>query len=151
MAEIEITRRHLPHWVLDGSVYFVTSRAYRTVFNEDEQRIIRDHIKDGDGKYYDCYAAIVMPDHLHILFRPKEGYTLRRIMQGIKGASAYKVNQSRNTKGRIWQDESFDRIVRDEKEFEETLNYMLNNPLKKGLTDDPWNYVGWYYNEEMNR
>ena len=68
-------------------------------------------------------------------------------MHGIKGASAYKINQLRKTKGSVWQKESFDRIVRDGNEFDEKLNYMYNNPIKKELTENPENYVGWYYNE----
>ncbi|MBN1396818.1 MAG: transposase [Bacteroidetes bacterium] len=107
-----------------------------------------NHIKEGDGKYYDCYATIVMPDHVHLLLQPMEGITLSRIMHGIKGVSAHKINQYRNTKGSIWQEESFDRIVRDGNEFDEKLNYMYNNPIKKGLIEEPETYIGWWYNEE---
>jgi REP element-mobilizing transposase RayT len=148
MKELKITRRHLPHWTIDGSIYFVTFCTHNTVFDENEQRIIRDHIKEGDGKFYDCYAAVVMPDHVHALLQLREGMTLSRVMHGIKGVSAHKINQRRNTRGVIWQKESFDRIVRDGNEFDEKLNYLYNNPIKKGLTEDPESYVGWYFDEE---
>ncbi len=144
---MKITRRHLPHWTIDGSIYFVTFCTDKTMFDENEQRMILNHIKEGDGKFYDCYAAMVMPDHVHLLLQPKEGMTLSRIMHGIKGVGAHKINQHRNTKGAIWQKESFDRIVRDGKEFEEKLNYMYNNPIKKGLIEEPETYTGWWYNE----
>ena len=36
----------------------------------------------------------------------------------------------------------------DQAEFDEKLQYMLNNPVKRGLVDDPWAYDGWYYNVE---
>ncbi|MBZ0203591.1 MAG: hypothetical protein K8I03_11305 [Ignavibacteria bacterium] len=49
----------------------------------------------------------------------------------------------------MWQDESFDRIIRDDKELNEKLNYMFNNPVKAGITENPWDYVGWYFNEDM--
>ena len=149
--ELKITRRHLPHWTINDSVYFITFRAQTSVFDETEQRIILEHIKGGDGTYYDCYAAVVMPDHVHLLIRPKPGMTLSNIMHGIKGVSAHKINEHRATKGKVWQDESYDRIIRDRREFDEKLSYMLNNALKKGLTNDPWHYVGWYYNEQINR
>ncbi|MFZ1976504.1 MAG: transposase, partial [Bacteroidota bacterium] len=149
--ELKITRRHLPHWTIDGSIYFVTFCSNGTEFNENEQRIILEHIKAGDGIFYDCYAAMVMPDHVHLLLQPKAEITLSRIMHGIKGASAHKINQYRKTEGSIWQKESFDRIVRDGNEFDEKLSYMYNNPLKKELTENPENYVGWYYNENIIR
>ncbi|MBM4168937.1 MAG: hypothetical protein FJ215_07240 [Ignavibacteria bacterium] len=69
-------------------------------------------------------------------------------MKGLKGASARKVNILRRRTGYFWQHESYDRIVRDQEEFEEKLRYMSNNPRKAGLTDDPWNYHGWYCGEE---
>ena len=99
-----------------------------------------------------------MPDHAHLLLTPREVYSLSRIMKGIKGASARQVNlrrtdtnvhsTKRGTSGSIWQDESFDRIVRDQSELNEKLSYMLNNPVKRGLTESPWDYHGWYFNDK---
>jgi putative transposase len=146
--ELKITRRHLPLWTIDDSIYFITFRASTTMFNEDECRIILEHIKEGNGAFYECFAAIVMPDHVHVLLQPNEGVTLSRIMHGLKGVSAHKINLYRHTKGKIWQSESYDRIVRDGNEFDIKINYMYNNPIKKGLTEDPDHYIGWYYNEE---
>ena len=107
-----------------------------------------EHVKSGNENFYELIAVIVMPEHVHLLFTPFKGYSLSRIMKGIKGVSAHEINQLRSTKGNVWQDESFDRIIRDQKELDEKLNYMLNNPVKRGLTDDPWNYHGWYFNDK---
>jgi len=68
-------------------------------------------------------------------------------MKGIKGVTARELNRRQGRKGSVWQDESFDRIVRDEAEFLEKLNYMFLNPVKAGLTDDPETYEGWYLNQ----
>ena len=54
--------------------------------------------------------------------------------------------KSRGTQGsNLWQDESWDRIVRDQAELEEKLNYMVENPVKKELVADGWDYDGWFY------
>jgi thiamine-phosphate pyrophosphorylase len=143
---LEIKRRHLPHWRLEGSAYFVTFRLLAGVLNASERTIVLDHIKAGDDRFYRLFAAVVMPDHAHVLLRPNEGVELSRILKGIKGASARLVNVSRGSSGSVWQDESWDRIMRDQTEFDEKLEYMLNNPVKKGLVTDPWEYDGWYYN-----
>ena len=149
VAELKITRRHLPHWSLEGSAYFVTFRVtWGIVFNEEEQRIVLEHIKEGNETFYHCYAAIVMPDHVHLLIRPNERMTLNRVMHGLKGVSAHKINLHRGTNGQVWQDESYDRIVRNDVEFRNELNYMYNNPVKKGLTEEPEKYAGWYLNDE---
>ncbi len=149
MDEIKITRRHLPHWTVDNAVYFVTFNSRNTEFNRTEQITILEHIKKGNNKYYTLHATIVMPDHVHMIFEPLPKYTLRRIMKGTKGASANLINKLRGANGQIWQDESFDRIIRDEKEYHEKVVYMYNNPLKKGLTEDPENYHGWYINDNL--
>ncbi len=144
--KLHITRRRLPHWTIKGSTYFVTFNSIVGELAKKEQTIVLEHIKSGHGKYYTLYAVAVMQDHVHLLIEPVGEFSLTRIMKGIKGVSARKINQLRNNIGSIWQDESYDRIVRDQKEFEEKLNYMYNNPIKSGLTDDPENYHGWFSN-----
>ncbi len=90
MAERKLTRtrRHLPHWDLPGSNYFVTFRVERGTMSPNERQLVLDHILSGDDKFYRLIAGVVMPDHAHLIFRPHEGYTLSRIMKGIKGVSA---------------------------------------------------------------
>jgi putative transposase len=87
LAELRITQRHLPHWTLEGSIYFVTFDCDAIVLTMEEIRIVVEHIKEGDDKFYDLFAVVVMPDHVHLLHRPLEAYDLSRIMKGIKGVS----------------------------------------------------------------
>jgi putative transposase len=143
-----ITRRHLPHWTMEGSTYFVTFHTKRGTLTVEEQKVTLRHIRERDGVCYSLTAAIVMPDHVHLLLKPKSGWSLSRILKGIKGVSARKINLARCKRGRIWQVESYDRIVRGQSELVRILEYMLNNPLKQGLTDDPGKYHGWYCNLE---
>jgi len=89
---------------------------------------------------------MVMPDHTHLILKPCYGYSLSRVMKGIKGVSARRVNTVREATGSVWQDESWDRILRDVGEFEEKLQYMIDNPVKKGLAGDGEEYDGWYFN-----
>ncbi|MFQ5778909.1 MAG: transposase, partial [Terriglobia bacterium] len=146
--ELRITRRRLPHWALEGAAYFVTFRLFREPLTLEEIRLVRDHIVSGDPRYYELLAVTVLADHVHLLLRPEVGRSLGRVMKGIKGVTARELNRRRGRKGSIWQDESFDRIVRDEAELLEKLNYMFLNPVKAGLTNDPRNYPGWYLGGE---
>jgi putative transposase len=146
--EFKFTRRHLPHWTAPSAIYFITFRTLRTTLSDGEIEIVLDHIKSGQQKYYKLIAAVIMPDHVHALLSPNVGYDLNRIMKGVKGVSARKINKIRGTLGSIWQDESFDRIIRNETELIEKLTYMLNNPVKKGLVEDGFKYHGWYINED---
>jgi REP element-mobilizing transposase RayT len=147
--QLIITRRRLPHWTLDGSIYFVTFRLRTGQLAPAEVRFVREHICAGNGRYYHLAAAVVMPDHVHLLLKPLAGFSLSRIMKGVKGASSNRLNEQRGTRGSLWQDESWDRIVRDAEEFDEKLIYMLNNPVKAGLCGDGWEHEGWYFNPDF--
>jgi putative transposase len=55
-----------------------------------------------------------------------------------------KLTNKERGQGVVWQDERFDRIVRDEKEFNEKWEYIKTNPVKNGLSQKPADYL-WLY------
>ncbi len=148
-GSLHVTRRHLPHWSMKGATYFVTFRTKDGPLTTEEQILTLEHIKSGHQKFYSLIAAIVMPDHVHLLFTEKDCYGLSRSMKGIKGVSAWKINKMRDSSGHVWQDESYDRIVREQSELRREFYYMLYNPVKKRLTEDPWSYHGWWCNPNV--
>ena len=76
---------------------------------------------------------------------------MSRVMRGIKGVSANLLNRTRGSSGALWQDESYDRIIRDADELDEKLNYMLNNPVEAGLCTAGEEYDGWLYITDADR
>lgn len=143
--QLQITKRRLPHWRIQGSTYFVTFRLAKGEMPESERALVLQHLKAGHLKYYRLVAAVVMPDHVHVLLEPHKGVEMARIMKGTKGVTARLLNVARNATGQVWQDESWDRIMRDQDELDENLGYMLANPVRKGLVTDGWAWDGWYY------
>jgi REP element-mobilizing transposase RayT len=79
-----------------------------------------------------------MPNHCHLLIRPFTDWTLEKILQGIKGVSSHQINGKVGSSGSLWQDESYDRIVRDEEHLWRVVQYIGNNPLKAGLALESW-------------
>jgi putative transposase len=63
-------------------------------------------------------------------------------MDAIKGASAHRVNRALGRTGRVWQTESFDRVLRISEKLREKVAYVLENPVRGGLVarwqDYPW-------------
>ena len=147
--ELRIKRRRLPHWTLDGSTYFVAFRVVGKELDAKERQVVLDHVRMGHGKFYDLAAAMILPDHCHLILKPLGKFGLSQIMKGIKGVSAHRVNMLRGTTGSVWQDESWDRVLRDAAEFEKKLQYMLDNPVKAGFVMDGMDYDGWYFNPEF--
>ena len=94
-----------------------------------------------------------MPDHVHLAFTPfidrerAEVYTLAEIMDAIKGASSHLVNRALGRKGRVWQTESFDRVLRASENLDLKMRYILENPVREGLVkryeDYPWLWCRW--------
>lgn len=72
-------------------------------------------------------------------------YIVTEIMQNIKKYTAREANKILNRTGQFWQHESYDHVIRNNEELYNTVNYILNNPMKAGLVRNPadwkWNYV----------
>jgi putative transposase len=143
--KLSINRRNLPHWQLPGSTYFITFRLKSGIISDGERKIVIDAIKHFHKIRYWVTVTVVMPDHVHLMLKPvvsesNAKFSLSNILQSIKGFSAREINKTRGTKGALWQDESFDRIVRDYDEWLEKWNYIRLNAVKTGLCQAPEDY-----------
>lgn len=74
----------------------------------------------------------IMPNHIHLIIfiyedsngRTQFAPTISRIIKQFKGSITKQIEFS------IWQKSFYDRIIRNEKEYQEVWNYIHNNPLK---------------------
>jgi REP element-mobilizing transposase RayT len=142
-------RRQLPHLQVDNRQHFVTfCTDHRWVLPEHARSIVLECCLHDNGTKFDLRVAVVMPDHVHIIFTPlidreaKEVGSLAEITDAIKGASAHKVNRALGRKGRVWQPESFDHVLRSSESLDAKIQYLLENPVRQGLAkewqDYPW-------------
>lgn len=104
-------------------------------------QIVEDTLKYFDEKRYNLYVWSVMPNHVHVLFRPFDGESLEKILHSWKSYSAKHANAILNRQGAFWQQEYYDHLVRSEEEFYRIQEYILNNPIAAGLRD--WVWVGF--------
>lgn len=163
--------RKLKHYFANGQIYFVTS-------NTKDRKEINNNIAArffvitiAYHKYvlnFSLFGYVIMPDHFHLLLQPCEKSPLPKIMNYIKGNFARKYNEFINPDlqdnvnlidyqggklqksfNSVWQKEYYEYVIRDEKDFIEKLNYIHNNPVKKGLVKNPdeyefSSYLQWY-------
>ncbi len=143
--ELIIYRRRMPHWRLGGSVYFVTWRLApsQADLGIEERGAIISALKHFDGLKYELCACVAMPDHVHVLIKPLKNHRLQNLVHSWKSFTAHKFCRDCHRKPPIWQEEYFDRIVRDEKEFLDKAQYILNNPVKIWPEEEnyPWVWV----------
>jgi REP element-mobilizing transposase RayT len=128
-------KRHLPHFQLSEGYYFITFATYnRQRLLPSSKDCTFNAIRFWDNKKYVLFAVVVLDDHVHIVINPKEA--LSKIMHSIKSFTAHEINKTLNRKDRVWQDEYYDRVIRDEHEFSEKINYIANNPVKANLIEE---------------
>ncbi|MBL8470220.1 MAG: transposase [Rhodocyclaceae bacterium] len=90
-----------------------------------------------DGQRYHLHAWVVMPNHVHVLVTPFAGEPLSALLHGWKSFTAKAANKFLRRRGAFWQDEYFDRAIRDERHFNAALVYIENNPVAAGLCAEP--------------
>lgn len=90
-----------------------------------------------EGKHYQLIRWCIMPNHVHVLIEVLEGITLSTIVQEWKSYIAHQANRILKRKGKFWMSEYFDRYIRDERHFNNAMNYIDNNPVKAGLVRNP--------------
>ena len=76
--------------------------------------------------------------------------TLSKITHSIKSFTAHEMNKALNKRGKFWQDESMDKIIRSEKEFIEKITYIVNNPMKAHLSQEYRDYKWLYVKDWLN-
>ena len=144
-------RRQLPHLQVDDRPHFVTfCTDHRWILPPAALTIALECCLHDNGKSYDLKVAVVMPDHAHLIFTPLIDYqamevcSLARIMNAIKGAAAHKINKAMNRKGRVWQPESLDHVLRTSENLDAKTQYVLENPVRAGLVRD-WRSYPWLW------
>ncbi len=129
--------------VSDG-ILFVTCNVLRTRtgLTENEFALLAevfDRVRRRRG--FLLGGFVFMPDHWHALILPAAGDTLPRVMGALKIAANRAINRSRRSSGPFWQARYFDRALRTVKEFHSKLEYIHLNPVKRGLTAKPEEWV----------
>jgi len=95
-----------------------------------------------DGKRLENYAICVMNNHVHWVFRlyekneRDEPVYLQDILHSVKRYSAHKINKLEGLTGSLWQKESYDTTIRDDKHLIRAVEYTINNPVEAHLVYD---------------
>jgi REP-associated tyrosine transposase len=148
-------RRNLPHFQRDDKPHFVTFvTKLRWLLPDWARGIVLSSCLHDDEVNYELDVVVVMPDHAHMIFTPlidrarMEVVSLVKIMRAIKGASAHQINQRLCRDGAVWQEESFDHVLRSSESLHEKMDYILQNPVRRGLVDD-WRKYPWLWKKEI--
>ncbi|MFP4070168.1 MAG: transposase [Opitutales bacterium] len=92
------------------------------------RKLVADALRFFDGERYRQHAWVLMPNHVHALFTLDRERTLDGVLHSWKSYTAHKVQEDPAAPKPLWQEDYFDRIIRNEAHFARTLRYIRRNP-----------------------
>jgi putative transposase len=146
MAEAEPTRPHrklyhaIPAWVKPGASFHIRIRIAREFGGGLINPSIGSALLQATASYHSqqiwfCHVLLLMPDHLHGIAAFPANRQMSEVVRSFKRAAARNQHV-------LWQEGYFDHRIRNGKELDEKLAYILQNPVAKGLcattADWPW-------------
>lgn len=143
------------HWLDQGSGRCVLGR-------DDAAKEVAKSLLHFQHDRYEVGCSVVMPNHVHAIVRPLKppAHDLEDILGSWKSYTARRINQlitdEESDPEKLWQDESYDRIIRDEEHLWRSLQYVARNPKKAGLSNEScylwlnpdWEKLGWRFEDE---
>jgi len=117
---------------------------YGSCFMRDERiaSLVANAITHFDGERYELLGWCVMPNHVHAVLTLTNGELIARVIHSWKSYTSKEANKLLNRRGEFWHEDYFDRTIRDSRELQKTIEYVLNNPVSAGLLD--WPFVRLY-------
>jgi len=107
-----------------------------------------------DGSLYELHSYCVMPNHIHLLIRPLPDslggfHQISTSVQRLKTFTAKQMNKYIGRQGKVWQEDYFDRFIRNPADYHVVVKYILENPLKAGLTKHHEEWKHSYYQQGL--
>ncbi len=161
-AGAQYHKRRLPHFERPWAKYAVSwSTHQRKALPPAARDLVLQTILHDAGRKYELYAACVMPDHVHLLLEPQierddaEGdpafFSLGEVLQTLKSVSSHRINKAADRKGeRVWENESFDRVIRSQADLEEKFHYICRNPWDAAVVEAGEDYP-WVWTPDLAR
>lgn len=85
-----------------------------------------------------------MGTHYHLVIEGQAA-TLPTAMRWLNGVYSRRFNKRHNRRGHLLGARYDVRLIRDQRHFDATIAYVLNNPVRAGLCeraeDWPWSYA----------
>jgi len=149
-------RHNLPHYRSPGCIYhcrFSVDPCFGCFTQDWMFEIVEEAILLHNKKDCLVFAYEIMSTHTHVVLQPipvcghlaawcdqRLFHRLETIAGRMKGRSSCLINRRLCRTGNIWQRESFDRTVRNEKDLEGVIDYIHHNPVRWNLVVRPEEY-----------
>jgi REP element-mobilizing transposase RayT len=134
---------------LTDRIFFVNVNLRPRIrrFSDSEYALIVDVLEASRRRLgFMLCGYVLMPDHWHALIWPRYPLLIGQVLHDVKKITTLRLHARRGSRGPLWQHQFWDRFVRHEREFQERLEYMHLNPVRKGLVERPEDWRWSSYN-----
>ncbi len=126
--------------------YFLTicthDRAPHFLCDDPVDLVMRQFLQSAAAEGFAILVYCLMPDHMHLLVEGVSGGAdLITFTKDAKQRSAWLFK--RRFRQRLWQEGYWEHVLRDSERIEDIIEYIVNNPLRKGLVERPEDYPYW--------
>lgn len=140
-----------PRQVLAGVVYHVVNRGSqrRTVFRDGRDYADFLSLLATARRRFavDVLAFVLMPNHVHLVLRPRSDDGLGRLMHWLTTTQVRRHHGRHGSVGRLWQGRYRSFPIHDDAHLTAVLRYVEANPLRARLVhraeDWPWGSLAW--------
>ena len=120
--------------IISEATYFITVVAH----NREPLLVDNTNIFWSSWQNQSLDAWVILPDHFHAILRPQSG-SISDVIHFFKiSYSRYIRDHVRS--GRVWQNRFWERVIRDQLDLNNHLDYVHFNPVRHGIVDDPFEY-----------
>lgn len=95
--------------------------------------LVEDSIRFFHNEKYSLEAWVVMPNHVHVLFECHPGHSLSEVIHSWKSFTSKEIGKLIGRPGTIWQEDYWDRFIRNAEHYQNCVHYIAQNPVKAGL------------------
>jgi len=129
------------------SITICTADKIQIFQNEKLAKPIFNNILSGPlSSETELFAVCLMPDHIHFLLSPKNNLSIIKIINRWKIFTTNFI-QRQGFEGPIWQRSFYDHALRKEEDIKTTSEYIIRNPVRRGLVDKweeyPYSWHRW--------
>ncbi|MEJ6582055.1 MAG: vitamin B12 dependent-methionine synthase activation domain-containing protein [Akkermansiaceae bacterium] len=93
--------------------------------------LIENALRHFDGDRYQLYAFAIAANHIHVIFEPKDDHQIPDILHSWKSFTAHEIHKRLNREGDVWQDETYNHLLRDRTDFINQRNYILRHKTER--------------------
>jgi putative transposase len=139
---------HIPFWVQDDALFFITICCQKRHYNSLAKPEIAPQIKESlkyrqQLRQWWVIYALAMPDHFHAIVTFGKNFEMEQVVRNWKRYLAKYAKIE-------WQKEFFDHRIRSDESLDQKIEYIRQNPVRKNLVEKPDDWLYAWTSNDLN-